>query len=338
MRRTTRLASGLFPDVPDRERAGKSYSPSFEIVKHKYSGSDGWAKTYNLERAMPGIGDDTNVSADITMKHTWFNEMRIPNGPQGSAMPRMPRRRHLSGGPVGGMLDTINDSAGFPTSTNLSKAAAWKVERLARVDPRYELTKQPVTVPSKKPPPLGIQPVCSPGTRRPQSNRWNNFLTNVRGSNPDPLVRDASDQRTFPPRLSESIDKQLKESRTTRNRTLAGKTDRPWEKTRDSMAVDEEPADVLNKVFRTDSFNGAMRGDATAVWIFGWVNEWETQIKIACPWDNRLYVHRSSAELPWVLEQQWNAPEVARDLTRDCIEDFQEMFQKKGYMKGYDSI
>eukprot|EP01060_Flectonema_neradi_P029482 TRINITY_DN4089_c0_g1_i1.p1 TRINITY_DN4089_c0_g1~~TRINITY_DN4089_c0_g1_i1.p1 ORF type:complete len:342 (+),score=49.80 TRINITY_DN4089_c0_g1_i1:68-1093(+) len=335
--RHTRLAlRNVFADTGGRSRP-PGIGPDIEFARNKFTDKNGYAKTYNFEAAMPGIGSDNHVADDVSMRHSWFNELNIPHGSHKGAMPRLPKRRHLADGPVGGMLDNINDAAGFPTSSNLSKAASWKVERLARVNSDYELTKQPVKTPVKKPAPLGIQPVCAARSQRAyQPSRWKNYLTNVKGSSPDPLVRDAKDQRTFAPRLSESIDKRMSESEHVKKRMRSGSADRPWETNRDSMNVDIKEDAGYPLSMKTDPFgSNAMQNDATAVWIFGWANEWETQIKIACPWDNRLYVHRTSAELPWVLEQQWNTPEVARDLTKDCIEDFQELFQKKGYMKGY---
>eukprot|EP01062_Namystynia_karyoxenos_P066156 TRINITY_DN60163_c0_g1_i1.p1 TRINITY_DN60163_c0_g1~~TRINITY_DN60163_c0_g1_i1.p1 ORF type:complete len:452 (+),score=108.09 TRINITY_DN60163_c0_g1_i1:118-1473(+) len=110
---------------------------------------------------------------------------------------------------------------------------------------------------------------------------------------------------------------------------------RPWEGAAMEKGQDLEKMD---RTRATDAFGEAPVIPARSMWFYAWLNEWDTQIKIACPWDNRVLVHRSTADLPWVLEAQWGSPDAARELVKDCVQDFYEAAKKRGYLNEHRKI
>jgi len=105
---------------------------------------------------------------------------------------------------------------------------------------------------------------------------------------------------------------------------------RPWDRLRKvpegqditGLSIDQE----------TDAFREQWMIPPTSMFFFAWMSEWDTQVKIACPWDKDVLVHRCTADLGWVLESQWGSPDAARELVKDACEDFHKACQRKGYL------
>ncbi|KAJ9466797.1 hypothetical protein DIPPA_34112 [Diplonema papillatum] len=302
--------------------------PDRGLQDPKYGYGDGWSKSFADHPAIPGVGVEHVSGNRMTTKSMWFQPLGIPH--TGHHMDVV-KRRPLADGPEGSLTDTVADAAGLPSSTDALAAAKWKVQRLARVDPDYTLTAQSQATTRRKPKVIA----CSaPSAGTPRPSLWKNYLNRISGSIPDPLVRDIKDQRTFAPSLHEHAKELAANGEAFGQKIRSQRSARPWEVNRDIVAQDEPQTKLETDTMKqqTDSHQDGINVPATAIWIFAWMNEWDTQIKVACPWDTKLVVHRCTAELPWVLEQQWNSPEAAKELVKDCIEDFHDMCKKKGYI------
>ena len=284
---------------------------------------------------MPGVGLDNYVGSDVTIRHKWSMGQRVANGGVLYDIPA--EQRNLRDGPRSTRLEaTVTDASGLPTSADAGVAARWKVETLGRTQEEYRIGNQSSAVPRNKPKPRmmmcsSVSPGGPGGAGGAGPSVWKNYLTRVQGSAPDPLVRETKDQRRYAPSVAEEVERMHAAGKSVGTRVRAAEPERPWDKNREAR-TDDEAADMGAGVQQlSDAFSEGLVVPATAVWMFVWVSEWDTQVKIACPWDKKLMVHRCTAELPWVLEQQWHTPEAAQELTKDCIEDFHEMCKTKGY-------
>eukprot|EP01063_Lacrimia_lanifica_P005810 TRINITY_DN13508_c0_g1_i1.p1 TRINITY_DN13508_c0_g1~~TRINITY_DN13508_c0_g1_i1.p1 ORF type:complete len:401 (+),score=107.66 TRINITY_DN13508_c0_g1_i1:83-1285(+) len=302
-----------------------------------FQDKNGWSKHEQFQPAMPGFGSEAHVAADITVKHKWGAGLRVPHGATVMDVKDLEKAKSLMTGPKG-LGDRVSDFMGIPSAEDTYTAAKWKVDRLARVDDAYKVENAATGVTNHRPKPrLFAASAMSGGERRgTQQNKWRNYLERIKGGTQDPLVRDPADQRKYAPTLEEEVSNLVRKADATAEQLRSKEPARPWEVNRDIPlpASEEEPRASLSQ--QVEPVNGAMAmsAPATAVWVYCWLNEWDTQVKVACPWDHKLLVHRCSAELPWALEQQWNSQEVARELVKDSCEDFFDMCKRKGYLQG----
>ena len=301
----------------------------FGISKGPLQGNDGWSKQAHLQPAMPGFGNEAHIGSDVLMKNKWGMGMRVSHGGIMMELPDIERK--LSEGPKG-FEGGVTDASGLPSAQSTYAAAKWKVEQLGKKQEEYrsDFSARPVFKNDRPKPRLMA---CS-SPANASSSVWKNYLTKVQTSSPDPLYREPTDLERFPRAIKDEAAHLMNRAQANGESIRGREPARPYEVHRDRIEEEEEEATLgLTRRNAADAHGEMPDTPSDAVWMYIWCNEWDTQVKIACPWDNKLLVHRCTAELPWVLEPQWNSTEAAKELVKDCAEDFHDMCKKKGYTR-----